>query len=241
MFGNGDVRKRDQSSAGSAIELREHVDLNPSFSCNDDDSEFVVAIKSITKNGADLGASQIEREQEETFSSQNSELAEKISLLEELITKLDELKGVEKEQNNQNDKLPNSLASTLLQHQNYSQSIRLHKDEYVQVQHHTFESYGPPGNSKRPPYPPPFVEKMFPQSFKLKPPQLNQDRKIARLRQNLVCYRCNKLGHYARNCRSLLPTGQNILICYNCGKRNHIARNCRNRSVNLPTPSTLRN
>lgn len=224
------ARMRDQSSVGLDIELREPVQFDPLFSCNDSSSGLHVATSSITEYGVALGSSQREREKMKMFLSQNSKLADKIIFLEHLIAKLDGLKGVETKQN-QKSRQQNFRSDTFSQYQEpnyyyYSQLTLLH---------------GPQLNSTLTYRHPQLVKEQFSKKFNVKTPPLKHDREVAQSQKNIVCYRCNKQGHYARNCRSLLPTHQNILICYDCGKPNHMARNCRNRSVNLSIPSTLRN
>nr|XP_017227805.1 PREDICTED: uncharacterized protein LOC108203400 [Daucus carota subsp. sativus] len=40
---------------------------------------------------------------------------------------------------------------------------------------------------------------------------------------NIVCFKCNKRGHYANECRS-----QGAMRCDNCGKTGHYTYNCKN-------------
>jgi len=44
-------------------------------------------------------------------------------------------------------------------------------------------------------------------------------------RQNLVCFNCNKPGHFASNCRDRKRKNQQE--CWNCGRSGHYARDCR--------------
>lgn len=51
-------------------------------------------------------------------------------------------------------------------------------------------------------------------------------------RKVVVCFRCNKVGHIARNCRSQINQqgqrfGNNGIICQLCNKFGHLARFCR--------------
>jgi hypothetical protein len=64
----------------------------------------------------------------------------------------------------------------------------------------------------------------------------NEERAQARETRNIICYHCNRKGHYSNECRSnkgdksenvsYLPT------CYRCGKRGHVQRDCQLNSKN---------
>ena len=58
--------------------------------------------------------------------------------------------------------------------------------------------------------------------------------KILRVdKQNIECFKCRKIGHYARDCRTSYGGNGNKsttkFSCYNCGKPNHYARDCRSK------------
>ena len=44
------------------------------------------------------------------------------------------------------------------------------------------------------------------------------------------CYKCNRSGHLARDCRQRIEQNQESRECYVCGKRGHLARDCYQRN-----------
>ena len=44
------------------------------------------------------------------------------------------------------------------------------------------------------------------------------------------CYKCNRSGHLARDCRQRPEQNQESRECYVCGKRGHLARDCYQRN-----------
>src|SRR6266487_5668333 len=44
--------------------------------------------------------------------------------------------------------------------------------------------------------------------------------------REVICYKCEKKGHYALNCRGEETQEKK---CYTCGSKNHLARECNNR------------
>ncbi|XP_077501197.1 uncharacterized protein LOC144111984 [Amblyomma americanum] len=53
------------------------------------------------------------------------------------------------------------------------------------------------------------------------------------------CYLCNKLGHYASNCRNS-ATNSSPTVCFKCGQRGHRAAVCPNPSKPIPQVSCVR-
>ena len=51
------------------------------------------------------------------------------------------------------------------------------------------------------------------------------DRRVTEKQKLITCFRCDKAGHLARNCRV-------DVWCANYNLRGHLARNCRKRQVN---------
>src|SRR5437764_9422790 len=44
--------------------------------------------------------------------------------------------------------------------------------------------------------------------------------------REVICYKCEKKGHYAQNCQE---EETQKMKCYICGSKNHLARECNNR------------
>ena len=56
------------------------------------------------------------------------------------------------------------------------------------------------------------------------------------IKANIVCFKYNQKGHYANKCKNQRPP----ILCDRCGKPGHIAKNCRTGMLATPTNNLLR-